>query len=1245
MTQRKKIGVIISQLDDLFYNRSLCFLERELFRMDMDVLAFTTLSASGIHEEFAEGECSIYTMMNFDELDGIIIFPQSLNLLQQQKILQQIHDEYRGPVVSVEIPLWDFPYIPFSDKEGMEKMIEHLTVVHGVKRIEYVTDKNRENPYYAKLAKYFTDAVKNHGLNFGVNSIHYGDGWIYSGDELVSEMIHQPDGLPEAVICCNTESAAALISALETHGVFVPQDIIVVAYGLPRSIASDEVVLTAIDRNPQTMIIAAAKKIESLISERTQAKKIESLTAGMTEEVVTPGEYCYLIEGCSCGCKKDSLGRFSRHMMRDVESVGSSFWSDYNFMTEDITECEDYKECLWKADWYTHYLGDYESFYLCLNENALISEDRMNGFSDRIHLALVHEKVGDVDITRMFEKKQMLPALYEECDHPRALIFAALHFVSHVMGYVALSYGNHCCTPERCMSKWMRSIANALEMRRGHNLLDEMLRERKSKDSTTGLYNYRGYLQCLKGLFFAGKEKRKALGIWSFDIDRFTDINEQHGREEGDRILCSVANVLEGFTGPDVVCARIGKDEFIIGGFSDRVEDNDKLIHGILQKLEELNQNQAYKIRFHHAGVCEWITNPEQISGVINNCNYKRLHIKQSLRDHAEKNESANTEEQKQVMRLIDENAFTYQYQPIVSARDGRIVAYEALMRSGSEVKIPPLTILDCARKAGRLYEIEYRTFFNLLQVVKENEAVFLAKKLFINSIPVATLLDSDYDRMCEQYGELFGKIVVEFTEQTEATGDQLATIRNRRNQDGFETAVDDYGSGYSNVSNLLTYMPNYVKIDRSLIADIPKDTNKQYFVSNIVRFAHENGFMALAEGVETSAELYTVIHLGVDLVQGYYTCRPQDTMLESIDNGRVIEILDINSRLRIGRVKKTYHAEAGETVDIINLYDKEYTDVQISGEGVTITGNPERYIDMTVRVQDDFEGTLILSCVGLEGYANRSCVEVGNNCRVNLVIDGKVRLLNKGIRIPESSSITLVGDGDLMIRVKSNDAYAIGGASTQNFGGIAIRMRGYLDIQATGKESVGIGGGYASNAICIEDTHISIQMDCVTTVAVGAFYTKIPVTVRNTRLDLVMNANSGVGIGSYNGDAKLSLTGLQMTYRCGGDSLVIIGALDGTQTNVNMNDSCIKGYLCAKECYGIACRSGEINIQMMNSQIDFNMEGMNALDFGSRRNLGKGHFESCVFSMKTNSSDGRQFGYEQEKISFLFCEGLDDEE
>ncbi|MBQ8196407.1 MAG: EAL domain-containing protein, partial [Oscillospiraceae bacterium] len=165
-----------------------------------------------------------------------------------------------------------------------------------------------------------------------------------------------------------------------------------------------------------------------------------------------------------------------------------------------------------------------------------------------------------------------------------------------------------------------------------------------------------------------------------------------------------------------------------------------------------------------------------------------------------------------------------------------------------------------------------------------------------INTIPGHFLNDDDINVLTERYGEYLDSFVYELTEQDTVSDDELNAMRRLGGNSGAsQIAIDDYGTGHSNIVNLMRYAPQIIKIDRFLITDIHKDQNKQMFVRSTIEFARLNGIKVLAEGVETSNELRMVIDLGVDLVQGYYTARPAPQPIPAISDDIRKEIQEAN--------------------------------------------------------------------------------------------------------------------------------------------------------------------------------------------------------------------------------------------------------------------------------------------------------------------------------------------------------------
>src|SRR5690606_5082366 len=95
-----------------------------------------------------------------------------------------------------------------------------------------------------------------------------------------------------------------------------------------------------------------------------------------------------------------------------------------------------------------------------------------------------------------------------------------------------------------------------------------------------------------------------------------------------------------------------------------------------------------------------------------------------------------------------------------------------------------------------------------------------------------------------------------------------LTNIFNHYQQQGFITALDDFGAGHAGLNLLADFLPRVLKIDMYLVRDIDKNLSKQIIVKNLVQMCRELNVRVLAEGLETKAEVDFVAALGVDLMQ-----------------------------------------------------------------------------------------------------------------------------------------------------------------------------------------------------------------------------------------------------------------------------------------------------------------------------------------------------------------------------------------
>ncbi|MBF0211623.1 MAG: GGDEF domain-containing protein [Desulfamplus sp.] len=222
-----------------------------------------------------------------------------------------------------------------------------------------------------------------------------------------------------------------------------------------------------------------------------------------------------------------------------------------------------------------------------------------------------------------------------------------------------------------------------------------------------------------------------------------------------------------------------------------------------------------------------------------------------------------------------------FAFQPIVNIHTGVCYGYEALLRNYKEAGFETIdSFFNEAYCDKLLHNIDTdlrKKVIKKFSLLPNDQSV----KLFFN-LDSRILESCDYEfgntaKMLKLYGLPQSTICFELSEKYEFVNPREAAkvLKSYRSQ-GFNIAMDDYGSGFSGFQMLYYSEPEFIKIDRFFIHDISKDTKKRLFVSNIVNIAHLLGIVVIAEGVETESEYFICRDLGCDLVQGYFVQHPQ---------------------------------------------------------------------------------------------------------------------------------------------------------------------------------------------------------------------------------------------------------------------------------------------------------------------------------------------------------------------------------
>ncbi len=239
---------------------------------------------------------------------------------------------------------------------------------------------------------------------------------------------------------------------------------------------------------------------------------------------------------------------------------------------------------------------------------------------------------------------------------------------------------------------------------------------------------------------------------------------------------------------------------------------------------------------------------------------------------------------EEQVRQLLKHGYISTAYQPIVNLENGGIVGYEALMRGPKDTPLShPGWIFGPSSRVsdGLIQDLDAAC---IAASLRSGHMLVPAGDLFIN-VHISTLLhlrkmQSLFENLLDSSGIPPEAVVIEISERTKAPNPRalsriLRTLRRR----GFRFALDDFGQAFSGLQHLLWFEPEFIKIDRAFVLGIQRSARKQALVAGVATMAQKLGGQVVAEGVETSEELLTLMALDVPMAQGYHFGRPQSAL------------------------------------------------------------------------------------------------------------------------------------------------------------------------------------------------------------------------------------------------------------------------------------------------------------------------------------------------------------------------------
>ena len=1181
MANRRRIALLVAQADEYYQSQFIEGFIGEAFKNDADVLIFGSYLKYQNNLGREVGETSIFTLVPYEQFDAVAVMADTLQSPGLADSLEElIHRRCKCPVVFIDKESKYFPSIFPNHYEAVKRLVNHLIEDHGYTDIAYLTGKAWHH-YSKERLQAFMDAMSEHSLSVGKDRVFYGDFWYTSGESLGDRLIKKGGKLPQVIACANDCMAIGLAKAFEEGGIRVPEDIAIAGY--------DSTEEGRYSPKPITSVKIPAKSMGAY----ALASLINSIEGRKTEPFADYGEFFC---GRTCGCGEDKVQYETKLRSKwDTDTSHNSVFSSFNHLDEDLVIQNDFDGLAKTAFSYVFQIRDFESFSICLNDRWQAKAKAMAGMIDDSRIS--PERLSDVD--RFFSRKMMhviacrpenlncdrisddvyfdrnvlIPRLDSERMKPEAFFFTALHFEETTFGYAVLSF-----TEPKSYKKsyrfWLHSIMRGIENFRRYDELvniNKKLEASLVRDPLTGIYNYNGFLQQTEDTIAMNPLKEnEMIGILAVDIKNLAMINNENGRAAGDRAIVNVGSYLgEVFNHGSVYC--MGNGEFValevMSSDKDCLKVLGERVKALYKKIEEYNASldgESRKLEVYY-GTAEGTPRTRSdyenaVSVALSRKNGQKINL-QKL--NADGMDESQLEEAKVVNDILDKNKINYHFQPIINARTGEIYAYEALMRCDTNPYIQPLLVIKYAGIFNRLYDVEFATFNNVLTYVSENRDQFNEDaKIFINSIPGQRLKKDDMASIVEMAKKLSGKLVVEFTEQSEIDDKELADMKKEYMSIGFETAVDDYGTGYSNVSNLLRYMPNYVKIDRALLANIQDSPQKQHFVKDIVEFSHDNNILALAEGIETSEEIETVINLGVDLIQGYYTARPSEKIIKEINPVIKDEIVRYSSGKAKNRTRHDYIAGREARISLPIIIKDGYNTIHVTAGHVThrdlhIIGVPGDDAVINLEIESGYKGKIALENCSFTGRMHDAAITIGEDCEVVLSLTGENSLSGGGIKVASSSSLTFEGVGNLAISTTGVETFGIGNDMDSYHGDLVFDQDGVIEISVNANKSIAIGSGLGGH-ITVRRGMYKLNLMGQSSVGIGSNTGDIDPLISNCYIAIKSVAQAAVGIGSVMGRCDMMIEHSSVNFDFEGAEVVMMGSKHSEKLKISIYSATI---------------------------------------------------------------------------------------
>ena len=446
------------------------------------------------------------------------------------------------------------------------------------------------------------------------------------------------------------------------------------------------------------------------------------------------------------------------------------------------------------------------------------------------------------------------------------------------------------------------------------------LNRRVYTDDLTGLPNLRAFFSLAETDRNRMLAEGKQPAMLYFNLIGMKHFNRQYGFDEGNRLICAFAELLERHYGGGHLC-RIGQDHFAAVTDEDGLEDT---LRDLFEDCKSMNDGKTLPVR---VGIYRNSLEPVDVSAACDRAKYACDLLRGSYISNLTYYESGMREQVEQTRYVVShldqalaENWIQVYYQPIIRAGNGMVCDSEALSRWIDPERgfLSPADFIPALEGSGQIYKLDLYVIDRVLEKMQ------LLQKSEENVIPCSVNLSrSDFDS-CDMVEEIRKRvdaagvsrsmISIEITESIIGSDFDFIKEQVARFQElGFPVWMDDFGSGYSSLDVLQSIRFDLLKFDMSFMRKLDEGDDGKIILTKLMEMATALGVDTLCEGVETEAQVHFLQEIGCSKLQGYYFCKP-------------LPLSEIMEKKQGGQLPIEYENPAEtdyyEAVGRVNLYD-----------------------------------------------------------------------------------------------------------------------------------------------------------------------------------------------------------------------------------------------------------------------------------------------------------------------------------